>query len=244
VPRARSGGYPTTQGQTAISLDSSSEASGSGCLSGFILPPLAVLLVGVLLAFLSGALATPADAISASRSRQQSPSDALVSVELSPIFTPEVQYWSEHIRTWAAKSGLDPNLIATVMQIESCGDPRARSQVGAMGLFQVMPYHFDDRDDPYNPETNAERGLAYLKKSLAQADGEARLALAGYNGGIGVIGRAEGTWPAETIRYAYWGSGIYQDASQGRIQSPRLDEWLAHGGASLCRQAGQRLAIP
>jgi soluble lytic murein transglycosylase-like protein len=64
------------------------------------------------------------------------------------------------------------------MQIESCGDPRARSRAGAMGLFQVMPYHFAGGDDPYNPDTNAVRGLAYLKRSLDTANGDPRLALA------------------------------------------------------------------
>ena len=53
------------------------------------------------------------------------------------------------------------------------------------------------------------------------------MALAGYNGGIGVIGRSESTWPAETIRYAYWGSGIYADAAPNASESSRLNEWLA-----------------
>jgi soluble lytic murein transglycosylase-like protein len=162
---------------------------------------------------------------------------------LSPVFQPEVQYWSGVIQTWAATAGLDPNLVATVMQIESCGDPRARSIAGAMGLFQVMPFHFAGDDDPYNPDTNAARGLAYLRRSLETADGDPRLALAGYNGGIGVIGRSESTWAAETQRYAYWGSGIYAEASSGATESLRLQEWLAAGGASLCRQASSRLGI-
>ena len=52
---------------------------------------------------------------------------------ISPVFQPEVQYWSAAIQVWASAAGLDPNLVATVMQIESCGDPRARSRAGAMG---------------------------------------------------------------------------------------------------------------
>jgi len=162
---------------------------------------------------------------------------------LSPIFQPAVQYWSSDIRTWASAAGLDPNLVATVMQIESCGDPRALSRAGAMGLFQVMPYHFATGEDSYDPDTNAMRGLAYLKRSLEAASGDPRLALAGYNGGIGVIGRPESSWPAETQRYAYWGSGIYAEASGGATESARLQEWLGAGGASLCRQAAARLGI-
>ncbi|MBU4224925.1 MAG: transglycosylase SLT domain-containing protein [Chloroflexi bacterium] len=170
------------------------------------------------------------------------------SAGLAPIFTPEVRYWAAEIQFWAAESGLDANLVATVMQIESCGNPLARSPAGAMGLFQVMHYHFYETDNPYDPDTNAVRGMAYLKRSLDAAGGDFRLALAGYNGGIGVISRAESAWAEETQRYVYWGSGIYQDAvttnaSSGASESLRLQEWLAAGGASLCKQAKQRLGM-
>ena len=159
------------------------------------------------------------------------------------MFTREVQHWAAAIVSWASSAGLDPNLAATVMQIESCGDPRAVSRSGAIGLFQVMPYHFAAFDEPYAPETNAARGLAYLARALEAAGGDARLAFAGYNGGIGVIGRAEWAWPDETVRYAYWGSGIYADASAGAADSPRLQEWLTAGGASLCRSASAQLGL-
>jgi hypothetical protein len=113
-----------------------------------------------------------------------------------------------------------------------------------MGLFQVMPFHFYSSDNPYNPDTNAARGLDYLRRSLETSFGDARLAFAGYNGGIGVISRGEFSWAAETVRYVYWGSGIYTDAVSGAGSSPRLEEWLNAGGASLCRQAHERLGLP
>ncbi len=162
---------------------------------------------------------------------------------ISPVFRPEVQNWRRAIQIWAAAAGLDPNLVATVMQIESCGDPLARSRAGAIGLFQVMPDLFSRGDNPYSPDTNAARGLAYLKRSLEAASGDVRLAMAGYNGGIGVIDRPESSWASETRRYAYWGSGIYAEASNGAKESLRLQEWMAAGGMSLCRQAYSRLAI-
>jgi soluble lytic murein transglycosylase-like protein len=162
---------------------------------------------------------------------------------VAPIFTSEVQYWSARIQAWSAAAGLDPNLAATVMQMESCGDPSARSRAGAMGLFQVMPYHFAAGEDPYNPDTNALRGMDYLRRSLQAANGDPRLALAGYNGGIGVIGLPEYEWAVETQRYATRGSGIYQDAASGNTEGPHLQEWLAASGVSLCRQAARRLGI-
>jgi soluble lytic murein transglycosylase-like protein len=241
---------------TSDPFEQATASTRGGCLSGYLVPPLAVICVGIILAFIwlglgpsptLAAVSGQADSLFAPGSTDQAVTSAVLSLSqasaISPIFQPEVQYWSGSIQSWATAAGLDPNLVATVMQIESCGDPRALSRAGAMGLFQVMPFHFAADDDPYNPDTNAARGLAYLKRSLKAASGNERLALAGYNGGIGVIGRSESNWAGETQRYAYWGSGIFQDASNGSDTSPRLKEWLAAGGASLCRQARSRLGI-
>ena len=162
---------------------------------------------------------------------------------LSPIFTPEVRHWEKQIAAWAAAYQLDPNLVATVMQIESCGSPRAISSSGAQGLFQVMPFHFADSEDMQDPDTNAGRGLAYLALGLARAGGNVGLALAGYNGGHGMIGLDSSLWPPQTRRYWYWGTGIYQDAAGGQAQSSRLQEWLQAGGASLCTRAAQELGL-
>lgn len=209
----------------------------TGCCSNYAIPPLVVLAIAaavLALAFRSPqSLPGPATEVRAST----------LPMQISVIFTPEVQNWGSAITNWATDAGLDPNLAAVVMQIESCGDPRALSRAGAMGLFQVMPFHFAAADEPYVPDTNAARGLAYLARALAAAEGDARLAFAGYNGGISVINRPESTWPEETIRYAYWGSGIYTDARSGSSSSPRLAEWLAAGGSSLCRRARQHLGI-
>ena len=240
MPRARAS-Y-SSNWQTAAS------EQGSGCLSGFLIPPLAVLLVGVLMAFFLKGLNTPVQAESLPVTLQTNEISetgaAAPATNLSPIFTPEIQYWAGSIARWAAASNLDPNLAAVVMQIESCGDPRATSRAGAMGLFQVMPFHFMAGENPYQPDTNALRGLGYLKRSLDTANGNARLALAGYNGGIGVISRGEWTWAAETARYVKYGFPIYQDASRGVTNSSALDEWYNRYGAGLCRQAAQRLGLP
>ena len=177
MPRAR----PTNlYRQTAATP----QEEGSGCLSGFALVPLTVIFISALLG--SFALRT-----------NPSPSDVVLlrvsSTNISPIFRAEILHWADSISNWAAASQLDPNLVATIMQIESCGDPRARSSAGAVGLFQVMPFHFYVLDNPYSPDTNATRGLAYLARSLNTAGGNVRLALAGYNGGIGLISRPEWT---------------------------------------------------
>lgn len=162
---------------------------------------------------------------------------------LSPIFTPSVQYWKDELIEWAGEQGVDPNLAATVMQIESCGNPVARSGAGAMGLFQVMPFHFQANEDPYDPDTNAFRGIDYLSGGLEASGRHAGLALAGYNGGHSVIYRNYNEWHYETQRYYRWGSGIYREASAGWVSSPTLEGWLNAGGQSLCIAAEDYLGL-
>jgi soluble lytic murein transglycosylase-like protein len=216
--------------QTAASR----QEQGSGCLSGFILPPLAVILFSSAFAYFV--------------MRQPLPNNAVlppvVTNAVSHIFSPEVRYWQGSILKWAAEWQLDPNLIATVIQIESCGDPLALSSAGAMGLFQVMPFHFYAAEDPYNPNINASRGLAYLSRSLEAAGGEVRLALAGYNGGLGIISRPDWLWPDQTKRYVQYGAPIYEDAHRGVDSSDMLNEWFVNYGVSLCQQAHQSLHLP
>lgn len=243
MPRART--TRTYRQTAAIPQD-----SGSGCFSGFMLVPLTVIFISAIL----GTFALKAQPLPAASNPIPvvDPMPDSTSTSLSPIFRREVLYWSDSIVKWASASNpstssgqaLDPNLVATIMQIESCGDPRALSSAGAMGLFQVMPFHFQSGDDPYNPNTNAARGLAYLVRALAAANGDARLAMAGYNGGISVIQRGEWTWHAQTKRYVQYGAPIYSDAVNGINPSSALDEWYYKYGVSLCNQASKRLGLP
>jgi soluble lytic murein transglycosylase-like protein len=231
--------------------------NGSGCLSFYVLPPLAALLIVGLVAIVAFKSPLTPSALPVSNStivlQNAAPpvSDlalpaqpAGTSTAVSPIFTKEVQHWANDIVRWANAAGVDPNLAATVMQIESCGDPRATSRSGATSLFQVMPFHFKLGENPYDPETNALRGMNYLARSLQAGGGNPRLALAGYNGGIGVISRSEWAWPSETKRYVLYGGPIYEDARSGAASSAAVTEWYQKYGASLCRQAAQRLGIP
>jgi soluble lytic murein transglycosylase-like protein len=224
MPRARTSTHETRQ--------TAATSNGSGCLSLYSLPLFSVLLIACLITALS--FNTPISTSAASQTDSSS---------ISPIFTREVQYWANNIAGWAGASSLDPNLVAVVMQIESCGDPFAKSSAGAMGLFQVMPFHFETGENPFNTNTNALRGLNYLSRSLDASRGNVRLALAGYNGGIGVISRGEWAWHAETLRYVYYGAPIYEDARSGITSSPKLDEWYRKYGAGLCKQASKRLGL-
>jgi soluble lytic murein transglycosylase-like protein len=215
-------------------LELAADPDRRGGCAGFLVPPLAVILLAM--AAISLAVRPPSKLALASIKESTSGG-------IAAIFTPEVQFWAAPIQRWASAAGVDANLAAVVMEIESCGDPFAVSRSGAMGLFQVMPYHFAVSEDPFSPDANAGRGLGYLKQALIAAQGDVRLALAGYNGGIGVITRREADWPAETQRYVYWGGGIFADAVAGKSSSMHIEEWLAAAGRLMCQGASRRLGI-
>ena len=156
---------------------------------------------------------------------------------IAPLFTAEVEHWAADIRRWASEYGVDPNLLATVMQIESCGQAGVSSHAGAQGLFQVMPFHFSEGEVYTDPDTNARRSAGVLNECLGYANGDTGLALACYNGGPSVISKPFVYWPDETQRYYNWATGIYQDAQRNLSESQTLDNWLAAGGVNLCSSA-------
>jgi hypothetical protein len=166
---------------------------------------------------------------------------------ISPIFTAEVQHWAPQIAMWGAAYNVDPNLLATLIQIESCGWSGAESTAGAQGLFQVMPFHFTDQEKQVGmtePELNAKRGAGVIKDCLERSNGDVGLAMACYNGGPRLIPLPFTSWPAETQRYFTYGTGIYTDANSGKLMSPAVQMWLDAGGVYLCRTAAESLDLP
>lgn len=163
--------------------------------------------------------------------------------KIAPLFTASVRYWDDEIAVWAARYNLDPNLLATIMQIESCGDYAVTSYAGAQGLFQVMPFHFASGENQIDPDTNAMRGADFLSQCLGWASGDAGLALACYNGGPSLVSRPYASWPEQTQRYFTWGTTIYNDARQNLLTSASLTRWLNAGGSALCQRAAATLGI-
>src|SRR5215468_6506302 len=76
----------------------------------------------VFLVFLSAVVATRW-VLHLGQNGSSGPSTTDSTQSLAAIFTPEVLHWSPLINAWALAYNVDPNLIATVIQIESCGDP-------------------------------------------------------------------------------------------------------------------------
>jgi hypothetical protein len=162
---------------------------------------------------------------------------------LASFYTPEVRHWQPEIQQWATEYGVNPNVIAIVIQIESCGNPVALSGAGAVGLMQVMPFHFDDGQNMLNPDTNVQRGMGVFYECLTQFAGwDLGLALACYNGGPGVTQQDYSNWAPETQYYYHWATGLWNDVVKGHKTSAVLSEWLAAGGDGLCERAALALS--
>lgn len=112
--------------------------------------------------------------------------------------------FANEINAAAARHGLDPALLAGLVQQESGFNPSARSSAGATGLTQLMPATARSLGvtDATDPLQALEGGAKYLKQMLTQFGGDQRLALAAYNAGPGAVQRHGGIPPyAETQNY-------------------------------------------
>jgi Transglycosylase SLT domain len=114
---------------------------------------------------------------------------------------PSVPY-AEIIDKVSGEQGVDAKLVRALIQVESAYRNTARSRKGAMGLMQLMPEtarQYGVRD-PYDPASNIEGGIKYLKALLQRLPRD--LALAAYNAGEGAVERFHGIPPyAETRSY-------------------------------------------
>jgi len=109
-----------------------------------------------------------------------------------------------HILRATVGTRVSPALALAVIAVESGGQGAAVSDKGAMGLMQLMPdtaERFDVADRLSNAQ-NIAGGVAYLDWLLKEFDGDAVLALAGYNAGESAVREHEGVPPfAETRDY-------------------------------------------
>ncbi len=104
----------------------------------------------------------------------------------------------------AKRYGVDPALLAGVIETESGFDPRATSGAGARGLMQLMDGTARGLgvSDPYDPPQNVFGGAKHLRQLLDKYRGDFKLALAAYNAGGGAVDRHGGIPPyEETQRY-------------------------------------------
>lgn len=123
--------------------------------------------------------------------------------------------YDEYVYQYSETYEVDPNLVFAVIKAESNFNPDAESQVGALGLMQIMPETFEwlqtykngeatmDYTYLYDPEVNIEYGCIFLQFLLDKYSSE-ETAIAAYNAGFGAV---DG-WLADE-NYSYDGETLY-----------------------------------
>jgi len=99
---------------------------------------------------------------------------------------------------------LDVDLLASLVNAESGGNPRAVSPVGARGLMQLMPSTAAGLGvkDSFQPNENVRGGSTYLDALLTRYHDNLALALAAYNAGPAAVDKYRGIPPyRETANY-------------------------------------------
>ena len=102
--------------------------------------------------------------------------------------------YAEQIKKAASEHGLDPFLVAAVVNTESSFRPDAVSSAGAQGLMQLLPSTAEwidfrrgtqlDEGALFDPETNLDYGCWLLSFLLDRYGGNERYALIAYNAGF------------------------------------------------------------
>lgn len=110
----------------------------------------------------------------------------------------------ELVQRIAPEFKVHPQLVLSVIEVESRFDIVALSPKNAKGLMQLIPETAArfGVSRPYDPAQNIRGGTAYLQWLLAYYQGDVTLAAAAYNAGEGAVNRYRGVPPyAETRAY-------------------------------------------
>jgi len=108
------------------------------------------------------------------------------------------------VKSLAREYRIPPELIHSIIKVESNYNPRAVSKKGAMGLMQLMPATAEQYgvNNVFDPIENIEGGIRYLKDLMNLFDNNTNLVLAAYNAGQSAVEKYGGIPPyRETIDY-------------------------------------------
>jgi hypothetical protein len=140
-----------------------------------------------------GTLEIPADAFV-----RIDPEDTFPPVQMKLLDVPYANFISES----AHAHGVAPELVASVIAVESNFNPNAVSWRYARGLMQLMPQtavRFGVTK-VFDPQQNIEAGTRYLKELLLRYNGDLALTLAAYNAGPDRVGHFKSIPPSRETR--------------------------------------------
>jgi len=109
--------------------------------------------------------------------------------------TGRLSSWDGLIKKYSTVYGFDWRLMSAQAWRESRFDPKAKSWVGAMGLFQVMPATGEELGFTklFEPEVGTHAGIKYMASLVRRFEPSlplserVRFSLAGYNAGFGRV---------------------------------------------------------
>jgi len=191
------------------------------CLENLLKTALLIPATGALLmageATSTGALAfDPPHAVSVVRSDAKTGRLVRVVVSQTPVKPdPAVEATIEET---ARNFQVSPDLVHSVIAVESNYNPYAVSPKGAEGLMQLMPAtarRFGVTNS-FDPRQNIEGGVRYLK-ALKETFGDDRIAIAAYNAGEKAVTHYGGVPPyPETVNYVAKVGEKYSQAKKSR----------------------------
>lgn len=129
---------------------------------------------------------------------------SVVSNAQSVVGSPAPRALDAAVRQIAAEQSLPPELLHSVIQVESNYNPGAVSPKGAQGLMQLIPETARrfGVSDSFDPVENIQGGAKYLKYLLDLYKGDYPRALAAYNAGEKAVAKYGGVPPyPETQNY-------------------------------------------
>ncbi|UUX95171.1 lytic transglycosylase domain-containing protein [Aquabacterium sp. J223] len=141
---------------------------------------------------------------------------------------PQVRAIAPWLQEAGQAHGVDPDLLKALIAVESRFDPQARSQMGALGLMQIMPTTAntvataEEKRKPaaerlLDPRINIHTGARLLSDLIARF-GRLDLALAAWNAGEGAVKRQGNQAPPNTLQHIERVLALYAGLLQQRLE--------------------------